>query len=407
MFLPPSGVLSLCRYSDRRRAVRRLPHVVSRSPHAALRTRGPMSSPITSVAGLSSGIQWQRHGRSDHAAGAVAHARSDHDPADQRPGANGARGRATATSSRAPRRCVELERCVGVQLVSSECRQQSHRGSHAAVSNGQRGRDSRRPTKSKSTTSRAPKSLAARRWPIRRRRSICRAMCSSAVAAHGDRQRLANSIRDKINALNTRYEPVARERVDPHGVVGHQPSRADERHDRLGRHRARRERRQHVLSSLGLASDTLVANTMGGNARSYGFTTATTSLGQALGADDACRGRVSGERHGVDVDLSQDSLTTIAAKINSRGRREHRDGELRDRSMARRLAPDRQRHRHRESGRHAARQHAESPAARFSRERSQRRHAARCADRRAAQDRRHPVDAQHQRRCPTHSPASR
>ncbi len=72
-----------------------------------------------------------------------------------------------------------------------------------------------------------------------------------------------------------------------------------------------------VLSSLGLASATLVANAVGGNARSYGFTTATTSLGQALGQTMPAAGAFQVNGSVVDVDLSQDSLNTIAAKINS------------------------------------------------------------------------------------------
>ena len=73
----------------------------------------------------------------------------------------------------------------------------------------------------------------------------------------------------------------------------------------------------NVLSSLGLASGSLVANTIGGNARSYGFGSTTTPIGQALATTMPAPGsfKVNGFR--VDVDLSQDSLTTIASKINA------------------------------------------------------------------------------------------
>lgn len=72
-----------------------------------------------------------------------------------------------------------------------------------------------------------------------------------------------------------------------------------------------------VLSSLGLVSAALTANTIGGNARSYGFGTSTTALGQALGATMPAAGsfKVNGTR--VDIDLSQDSLSAIAGKINA------------------------------------------------------------------------------------------
>jgi len=72
-----------------------------------------------------------------------------------------------------------------------------------------------------------------------------------------------------------------------------------------------------VLSSLGLASDTLVANTINGDARSYGFSTSSTPIGQVLGATMPAAGsfKVNGTR--VDIDLSQDSLSTIASKINT------------------------------------------------------------------------------------------
>lgn len=72
-----------------------------------------------------------------------------------------------------------------------------------------------------------------------------------------------------------------------------------------------------VLSSLGLVSASLEANTLGANARSFGFNTASASLGEALAATMPAAGsfKVNGNR--VDVDLSQDSLTAIAGKINA------------------------------------------------------------------------------------------
>jgi len=72
-----------------------------------------------------------------------------------------------------------------------------------------------------------------------------------------------------------------------------------------------------VLSNLGLVSASLEANTIGANARSYGFSTTTTPLGTALAATMPAAGsfKVNGNR--VDVDLSQDSLAAIAGKINA------------------------------------------------------------------------------------------
>jgi flagellar hook-associated protein 2 len=73
----------------------------------------------------------------------------------------------------------------------------------------------------------------------------------------------------------------------------------------------------NVLSSLGLVSASLVANTIGGDARSYGFADSVTALGQSLGTTMPAAGafKVNGFR--VDIDLSQDSLTAIASKINA------------------------------------------------------------------------------------------
>lgn len=73
----------------------------------------------------------------------------------------------------------------------------------------------------------------------------------------------------------------------------------------------------NLLTSLGLATGSLSANTIAGKTRSYGFDTSTTPLGQALGTTMPAAGsfKVNGNR--VDVDLSQDSLATIATKINA------------------------------------------------------------------------------------------
>jgi flagellar hook-associated protein 2 len=72
-----------------------------------------------------------------------------------------------------------------------------------------------------------------------------------------------------------------------------------------------------VLSSLGLASSSLVANTIGGKARSYGFTTSSTPIGQALGETMPAAGSFQVNGTVINVDLSQDSLATVASKINT------------------------------------------------------------------------------------------
>ena len=126
-----------------------------------------------------------------------------------------------------------------------------------------------------------------------------------------------NSIRDKINALNSGTNPshVSASILTVSSGINRLVLTSDttgsagiELVENGG---------SNVLSSLGLASNTLVANTVGANARSYGFTTATTSLGQALGQTMPAAGAFQVNGTVVNVDLSQDSLTTIAAKINS------------------------------------------------------------------------------------------
>lgn len=72
-----------------------------------------------------------------------------------------------------------------------------------------------------------------------------------------------------------------------------------------------------VLSSLGLVSSSLVANTIDGSARGYGFTSSTNSIGQTLGAAMPAASTFLVNGNSVSVDLSQDSLTTIASKINA------------------------------------------------------------------------------------------
>jgi flagellar hook-associated protein 2 len=73
----------------------------------------------------------------------------------------------------------------------------------------------------------------------------------------------------------------------------------------------------NVLSSLGLAGASLVANTIGGNARSYGFTAAGTPIGQVLGETMPAAGSFLVNGTSINVDLSQDSLSAIASRINT------------------------------------------------------------------------------------------
>jgi len=126
-----------------------------------------------------------------------------------------------------------------------------------------------------------------------------------------------NAIRDKINALNSGTNPthVSASILTVSSGVNRLVLTSDttgsagiELVENGG---------SNVLSSLGLASNTLVANTIGSNARSYGFTTATTPIGQALGQTMPAAGAFQVNGTVINVDLSQDSLTTIAAKINS------------------------------------------------------------------------------------------
>lgn len=72
-----------------------------------------------------------------------------------------------------------------------------------------------------------------------------------------------------------------------------------------------------VLSSLGLVGSSLVANTIDSSARSFGFSSSSSSIGQTLGAAMPAAGTFLVNGNSVSVDLSQDSLTTIASKINA------------------------------------------------------------------------------------------
>ncbi|HTJ18798.1 MAG TPA: flagellar filament capping protein FliD [Steroidobacteraceae bacterium] len=126
-----------------------------------------------------------------------------------------------------------------------------------------------------------------------------------------------NSIRDKINALNSGTSPshVSASIL----TVATGINRLVLTSDTTGSAGIELVENggSNVLSSLGLASNTLVANTVGSNARSYGFTTATTPIGQALGQTMPTAGAFQVNGSVVNIDLSQDSLTTIAAKINT------------------------------------------------------------------------------------------
>lgn len=72
-----------------------------------------------------------------------------------------------------------------------------------------------------------------------------------------------------------------------------------------------------ALVSLGLVSGSLVANTIDGSARSYAISDTTKPVAQVLATTMPAAGsfKVNGFR--VDVDLSQDSLATVATKINA------------------------------------------------------------------------------------------
>jgi flagellar hook-associated protein 2 len=73
-----------------------------------------------------------------------------------------------------------------------------------------------------------------------------------------------------------------------------------------------------VLSGLGLVSDNLVSNTnSAGAARSYAMTTVTTTIAQALGVPMPSPSSFKVNGVTISVDLSQDSLSSIVAKINA------------------------------------------------------------------------------------------
>jgi flagellar hook-associated protein 2 len=73
-----------------------------------------------------------------------------------------------------------------------------------------------------------------------------------------------------------------------------------------------------ALSGLGLVSDTLVANTTAtGGSRSYGFTTVSATIAQALGVPMPSPSTFKVNGQTITVDLSQDTLSSIVAKINA------------------------------------------------------------------------------------------
>jgi flagellar hook-associated protein 2 len=74
----------------------------------------------------------------------------------------------------------------------------------------------------------------------------------------------------------------------------------------------------NVLSGLGLVSSNLVANTnSAGAARSYGFTTVSATIAQALGVPMPSPSTFKVNGQTITVDLSQDTLSSIVAKINA------------------------------------------------------------------------------------------
>jgi flagellar hook-associated protein 2 len=73
-----------------------------------------------------------------------------------------------------------------------------------------------------------------------------------------------------------------------------------------------------VLSSLGLVSSNLVANTTAaGASRSYGFSTVSATIAQALGVPMPSPSTFKVNGQTITVDLSQDTLSSIVAKINA------------------------------------------------------------------------------------------
>ncbi|MGH7619404.1 MAG: flagellar filament capping protein FliD [Gemmatimonadaceae bacterium] len=126
-----------------------------------------------------------------------------------------------------------------------------------------------------------------------------------------------NSIRDKINALNSGTNPshVSASILTVSSGVNRLVLTSDTTGS-AGIEMVENDG-SSVLSSLGLVSNTLVANTVGGNARSYGFLSPTTAIGQALGTTMPAAGAFQVNGTVVSVDLSQDSLTAIASKINT------------------------------------------------------------------------------------------
>ena len=90
-----------------------------------------------------------------------------------------------------------------------------------------------------------------------------------------------------------------------------------------------------MLSGLGLVSNNLVANTDStGAARSFAMTTVTSTIAQALGVPMPSPSSFKINGVTINVDLSQDSLSSIVAKINA----------ATSSSTAKRAVGDRERH---------------------------------------------------------------
>lgn len=72
-----------------------------------------------------------------------------------------------------------------------------------------------------------------------------------------------------------------------------------------------------ALSDLGVVASTYQANTVGGKARTFGFTTVEATIAQALGVTMPPPSTIKVNGISITVDLSQDSLTAIMSKINA------------------------------------------------------------------------------------------
>lgn len=126
-----------------------------------------------------------------------------------------------------------------------------------------------------------------------------------------------SAIRDKINAVNTGASPsnvsasiltVSSGAVrlvlssDVTGSAGIELSETDGK---------------TAVSDLGIVASTYQANTINGKARSFGLTTVASTIAQALGVTMPPPSSVKVNGVTVSIDLSQDSLTTIMNKINA------------------------------------------------------------------------------------------